>query len=43
MVAFNPRRNLVMRYQAILFDLDGTLLPMDLEAFTKLYFVALAK
>ena len=32
-----------MRYQAILFDLDGTLLPMDLEAFTKLYFVALAK
>ena len=31
------------RYQAILFDLDGTLLPMDLEAFTKLYFVALAK
>ena len=33
----------MMRYQAILFDLDGTLLPMDLEAFTKLYFVALAK
>ena len=32
-----------MRYQAILFDLDGTLLPMDLEPFTKLYFVALAK
>ena len=32
-----------MRYQAILFDLDGTLLPMELEAFTKVYFVALAR
>lgn len=32
-----------MRYQAILFDLDGTLLPMDLEPFTKIYFGALAK
>lgn len=31
-----------MRYQAILFDLDGTLLPMELEAFAKIYFVALA-
>lgn len=27
----------------ILFDLDGTLLPMDQEEFTKLYFAALAK
>ncbi len=32
-----------MRYQAILFDLDGTLLPMNLEAFTKLYLQALAR
>ena len=32
-----------MRYQAILFDLDGTLLPMELEAFAKIYFGALAK
>ena len=30
-------------YQAILFDLDGTLLPMDQEAFTKGYFGALCK
>lgn len=32
-----------MRYQAILFDLDGTLLPMELEAFAKIYLGALAK
>ena len=32
-----------MRYQAILFDLDGTLLPMELEPFAKIYFGALAK
>jgi len=32
-----------MRYQAILFDLDGTLLPMDVEAFAKIYIGALAK
>ncbi len=32
-----------MRYQAILFDLDGTLLPMDLEPFAKMYFGALAR
>ncbi len=32
-----------MRYQAIMFDLDGTLLPMDLEGFIKAYFGALAK
>lgn len=31
-----------MSYQAILFDLDGTLLPMDQEVFTKGYFKALA-
>ena len=31
------------RYQAILFDLDGTLLPMDVEAFAKIYIGALAK
>lgn len=43
MVAHNPRRYLVMRYQAILFDLDGTLLPMDLEPFARIYFGALAK
>ncbi len=29
-------------YQAILFDMDGTLLPMDTEAFLKLYIKALA-
>lgn len=27
-----------MKYRAILFDMDGTLLPMDLQAFTKGYF-----
>ncbi len=32
-----------MRYQAILFDLDGTLLPMELEPFAKIYLGALAK
>ncbi len=32
-----------MRYQAIMFDLDGTLLPMELEPFAKMYFMALAK
>ncbi len=32
-----------MEYQAILFDLDGTLLPMNLESFAKAYFLALAK
>ena len=31
-----------MKYQAILFDLDGTLLPMELEGFAKAYFGALA-
>lgn len=31
-----------MRYSAILFDLDGTLLPMDTESFAKAYFHALA-
>lgn len=30
------------RYQAILFDLDGTLLPMELEGFARAYFGALA-
>ena len=25
-------------YKALLFDLDGTLLPMDMDAFTKAYF-----
>lgn len=32
-----------MTYQAILFDLDGTLLPMDNDFFTKSYFKLLAK
>ncbi len=32
-----------MKTKAILFDLDGTLLPMDLEVFTKAYFKGLAK
>lgn len=32
-----------MKYQAILFDLDGTLLPMDYDEFTKGYFKLLAK
>ena len=31
------------KYQAVLFDLDGTLLPMDLDRFTKMYFGAIAK
>ena len=31
------------QYEAILFDLDGTLLPMDLEEFTTTYFGLLAK
>lgn len=31
-----------MKYQAILFDLDGTLLPMELEGFARAYFGALA-
>lgn len=31
-----------MKYRAILFDLDGTLLPMDMEVFTKGYFKLLA-
>ena len=30
-------------YKNFLFDLDGTLLPMDMEYFTKLYFSALCK
>ena len=32
-----------MKYQAILFDLDGTLLPMDYDEFTKGYFMLLTK
>ncbi len=32
-----------MKYEAILFDLDGTLLPMDNDAFTKGYFKLLCK
>lgn len=32
-----------MKITTILFDLDGTLLPMDYDAFTKLYFGSLAK
>lgn len=32
-----------MHYQAILFDLDGTLLPMELEKFIKVYFGELVK
>lgn len=32
-----------MQYQAIMFDLDGTLLPMDLEEFTQTYFGLLAR
>ncbi|MBQ2953611.1 MAG: HAD family hydrolase [Clostridia bacterium] len=31
------------KYQAILFDLDGTLLPMDTETFARAYFGALAR
>lgn len=31
-----------MRYQAIMFDLDGTLLPMEVKPFAKAYFGALA-
>ena len=32
-----------MKYEAILFDLDGTLLPLDLDVFTKRYFTELSK
>ena len=32
-----------MKYRAILFDLDGTLLPMDFDVFTKGYFGELTK
>ncbi len=32
-----------MKIKAVLFDLDGTLLPMDQEVFTKAYFGALSK
>lgn len=32
-----------MRYQAIMFDLDGTLLPMEIKGFAKAYFTALAR
>lgn len=32
-----------MNYQAVLFDLDGTLLPMDQDLFVKTYFGLLAK
>ncbi len=32
-----------MKYKAIFFDLDGTLLPCDIDAFTKAYFTELAK
>ena len=32
-----------MKKKVILFDLDGTLLPMDQDAFTKAYFIALVK
>ena len=32
-----------MKYQAVLFDLDGTLLPMDLDVFTKTYFGLLSR
>ncbi len=31
------------KYKAIFFDLDGTLLPMDMEKFTKVYFGELCK
>lgn len=32
-----------MHYQAILFDMDGTLVPMDTDSFVKVYFGYLAK
>jgi FMN phosphatase YigB (HAD superfamily) len=32
-----------MKIKAVLFDLDGTLLPMDMDAFAKTYFGGLAK
>lgn len=32
-----------MKYKAILFDMDGTMVPMDLNAFTKGYFQLLFK
>ncbi len=36
-------RRIEMKLSAILFDLDGTLLPMDNDLFTKVYFSHLAK
>ena len=32
-----------MSIKVVLFDLDGTLLPMDQEVFVKAYFTGLAK
>jgi len=32
-----------MKYKAVLFDLDGTLLPMDQDLFTNAYFSGLIK
>ena len=32
-----------MKFKAVLFDLDGTLLPLDLDEFTRNYFGAIAK
>ena len=33
----------MLMYKNYLFDLDGTLLPMDMEKFVKLYFSSLCK
>ena len=33
----------IMKKKVVLFDLDGTLLPMDQDQFTKIYFMALVK
>ena len=32
-----------MKYKAIMFDLDGTLIPMDYDVFTKYYFKGICK
>ena len=32
-----------MKYEAILFDLDGTLLPMDMKTFERAYFQKLTE
>ncbi len=43
MVKLSEDKRVVKKMKAVLFDLDGTLLPMDEEVFTKAYFKLLCK